>query len=376
MKKSVKIAVIVIISLAAVLTAAYFVLSSCVQRLADSGEFSRADELMFVPNTESQMSAYIAAGIEYENGNYDAAYGIFYALGDYRLSEDYAHESLYLYAKQLADEYEFDAACGLYAKLADIEYKDSKAKVTETRIAKGSYLCQTKRYSDAAELFYALADEGCEGADDMVKDTLCKWARSLINSKDYITAYSKICDAGDYPGTDDLHKEIISLMYDEGVLEYRRGHYEEAQEYFEILPTDYGDSDKYRMLINVHTAEDGYSSYYDEIVEMLGFEDTADMLMSDSYIAITFLKGRWYDDDGYIKLDCSMHGFRCYIKNRQAGRSYITIQNGYVYAYNMNESGEMVDVVKDLRLTIIDHDTLSVHSYANGKDVVIRRKAL
>ena len=56
---------------------------------------------------------------------------------------------------------------------------------------------------------------------------------------------------------------------------------------------------------------------------------------------------------------------------------YLTIEEGTVYGYNSSiVNGNVIeyrDVVKDMRITIVDQDTIVVHCYKDAKDYTLHR---
>ncbi|MDD2297786.1 MAG: hypothetical protein PHX79_08245 [Sphaerochaetaceae bacterium] len=164
----------------------------------------------------------------------------------------------------------------------------------------------------------------------------------------------------------DANKPLIDTltqrMYSKGQRVYREGDFTEARNHF--LPIkDYKESKNYLLLLDLKSM--GYSPHgtYDDLVKLIEFEDTKEVLVSTQIIALNFLKDKWENGPMYILFDENMHAsFTLPYKDTQG---YYEIKDGIYYT---NGS------IKQFRFQVLDEDTMNVYCYKDGSTYTLYRQ--
>ena len=121
---------------------------------------------------------------------------------------------------------------------------------------------------------------------------------------------------------------------------YQNKDYEEALDRFSSLGEDYKDTHLYLILC------EGHLYYYltdDEINELknnLDFNDTKNLLVSDTYIAGQFLAGYWSTEDGSKSIEVYEQGDSCYYETYGFGdwkADWIYIEDGVFGIYKLKK---------------------------------------
>lgn len=267
---------------------------------------------------------------------------------------------------------EFAEAVEIYTALAQAGFSEAEDKINEARFAEAEHLIHKKQFTDAYNLLLGLEKAGVEGATDKLNALSCKWARSLAAKKDYVNAYKKVVNTVDCEEAEKLRDKYIAEIYADAQYNYEHRYYQQANDMFIVIPADYERCADYRLLAKAHLL--GPASHYDEIAALIGFADAGELLLIYDKTAFQFLTGEWTDDGGAVCLTGTKKSIE--FSNLPTGAAdcqYLTIEKSRVYGYTRASNGKAVDIVKDMRITIIDYDTISVHCYKDGKDHTLHR---
>lgn len=145
-----RVAVICAASIAAAFVLSYFGCYLGAGVSADKGNFTRAEDLLFLPGLtvlhDENMLQYVEAGLSFQRGDYAGAEQRFRALSGYRASSDMVNESMYRYAGVMADQGNFKRAIEYFTVLSSVNYKDSGSKILETKCLKAKALAAEGDY--------------------------------------------------------------------------------------------------------------------------------------------------------------------------------------------------------------------------------------
>ena len=388
-KRTVIIAIIVVAIAAC--AGAYLLGYSKASSCANVGEYKAAEKWLFAAGVtkihDPQLVAYLDAHALLAERKYDEAKAEFSNLGEYKDSVQMVNEANYRYAAQCADGNKFDEAIVLFASLAEVEYKDSAEKVYETRYRQGAYiLYELKDYESAREIFKALRKEGYESADEMLNEVDYWWAWSYIESEEYVEAYRKLKTIKDYLDSSEIMDELTEYIYNEGQTLYRSGNYAQAESRFYCVK-DYSRSEDYLILIALRRYGDTDVSA-EKLLGLFYFEDTADLLLKYSDIAVEVLLGEWRSSDGryyfevYTKEEIRSYlqgiksaglytAVRYYTRDNLPGYSgvdYYEISDGTYYV-----TGSSYNKKPQFKFTMTAPDCMDVYCYKDGSTYTLYR---
>ena len=186
-----------------------------------------------------------------------------------------------------------------------------------------------------------------------------------MEEKNYLAAVAIEELAPDTYESELLRKELEKNLYDEGVAAYRAGDLTQAKVYFSYV-LDYKQSSDYLNLIRVKElviVERGVVSrlYNNELKRIIQFEDAAEVILSNKYIAYEFLEGKWTGGDYYFELkELSGGMYSEYNLPHKDINGNFTFENG---VYKMLEGEEETKLFK---FDLIDADTMNVYCYKDG----------
>ena len=344
---------------------------------AGKHEYEKAEKYLLIPELtklhNGRLPVYIDAGKLFAGRNYDAAKTKFTSISGYLDSDELSVECDYRRAAQLADASRFDEAIELYTALESEGYKDAELKVSETTYRKGMYLLYEQGdYKSAVNLFSKLAKTGYDDAADMKKEAQYMWALSLIEQEDFIEAYNMLTDIQNYSDVNETLSTLKEILYLKGQDLYHAGKYTAAKQYFDCL-LNYKDTSKYLTLINVHQkgtlSFHVYSYDISDLLNMFYFEDTADLLLHNHYVAKAFLKGTWKGDGYYFTME--EDGHINYNLPYIIYGDFYRIEDGFFLLYKENDE----ENTKNLFLfSAITPDCVEVYCFQNGKTYTLFRQ--
>lgn len=187
----------------------------------------------------------------------------------------------------------------------------------------------------------------------------------LLERGEYVEAYNAFKKITEVPVPITIMESLKAEIYSTGQSKYREGKRTEARLLFsEIL--DYKRSEDYLLLIRCHSSTAlrmEFNSNYDKLIDLLGFEDTNEIIMKHEITAKRFLKGRWENDTHYFELKEKAEGgyHAWYNLPSKDVEGHFYISDG-VYSVGQTE----LEAQKYYQFTIIDTDTISVYCYKDG----------
>ena len=263
-------------------------------------EFAEAGESIgqvpFAADIFPDDFAYIEAGMNMEVRNYDKAMSVLQ-----KLEGDDAGELLkevkYRKAAKLANDNNFDGAVEIYKQIKD--YKDSKDLINDTTFRKANYLINQSNFKDALEILNGLFDFQYPTAHEKINELYYIWGNSLIEKEEYLEAYNKFKLAGDYEDASTIINDLKEVIYFTAIDMYHTQQYSKAKDWLSSIG-NYQQSNSYITLCEAHLNE--YITY-ETLESLIGFEDTNELIISNSYFSYEFLTGRWRGDSKYFNMD-------------------------------------------------------------------------
>ncbi len=340
-----------------------------------------------------QDYTYIGAGVDMLNRNYDDAIIKLETLGDYNGAAELINEAKYRKAAMLADESSYDEAVQIYTDLNG--YMDSANLINDTLFRKASYCISTGKYEDALGVLQGLSQNGYAKADSKIQELYYTWGCDLINNENYIEADKKLQSAGNYENTLQVLSDLKDTIYYSAVDAYLSAKYNDARKEFNYLG-DYLDAKDYLVLLNAHVANEILMDFtkhnrtsdmteeeqilffawfsedmntYEKLGPLIGFQDTAELIMSNQKFAQDFLVGNWRGDSRYFIMD--INGNTSYDIPWFTYGDYYTIENGEYLLYKEKTP----DITKAMyKITIINDDCIQILSYKNYKSYTLFRQ--
>lgn len=356
----------------------YFCSYSAALSNAKNNNLEKADQLLLFPNITSlhdpDLVSYIYAFQFLENGNYLSAKSVYTNLNGYLDSVNMANEADYQYAVTCLDGGDYESAIEVFAVLAEIGYKDASTKVYDSSYSLGVSLYENGEFSSAADLFSDLVSLGYTDAQEMYNKSQHEVARTLIVDKEYESAYEILLLIDGYEPASTTLSLLKGVIYQAAKWEYYDGNYNNAKDYFEIIPS-YSDSEYYLKLISVRQNSDiptvGFvlNGFVDELIENFFFEDTSEVILLNDLVATQFLKGIWENGDG-IYFDIAPDGSASFNIPASSDLPNYYIENGELRVYYVNSRNYVVL----FEITAITRDTIEVFCCENGVTYTLNRQ--
>ena len=160
-----------------------------------------------------------------------------------------------------------------------------------------------------------------------------------ISNGELELAYDKFKGILDYSDSSQKLAEIKNAMYSKAVELYNTEQYEDAKNYFDKT-TDIGDTSKYLLLTKLHL---GYYYKYDEIIGLIDFADTKNIIINDSVYTNKFILGKWINNNGEYYIEFYRKDEESISSNYNmpfdiSDGKYYELENG-IYSIGDDESG-------------------------------------
>lgn len=378
-KRKVKYVIVGLLLLAVITLATaagvYYMKYNEAVELAKAGAYSEAEKTLLFPWVteyhDAELDDYIHAGMLLENRRYSEAQQAFLRLGAYRDAASLEKESRYRRAAQLADMNQFEEAIAMYTALQEESYKDAESLILDTEYKQAAYwLYETEDYEAAYHAFASLGKHGYDGADDMASEAMYLWACDLIDREEYFDAYEKLKKLKNRAEAKELLADLTDYLYTTGQTAYRAGSYQYAKKCFTTVST-YADSNKYLTLIEVATATsyDDAQTFFDQLCDWIGFEDTGTLLALNSAFLEKFLLGEWESYDGRHYLKVNSDGIRYNLPVPDYGTSYAFHNGILVFLMDLTkaEQARLLDWYGRVlgKMRIIDVERLNYERWAS-----------
>lgn len=275
------------------------------------------------------------AGAAYDEGDYNKAKEIYSGISFYRDSSDEIKKCEYAEATRLLKNGKSEDAKTIFERLDG--YSDSDFKLLECEYANAMNDIENDRILEACEKLLRLEQENFEDSREQIKG-------------------------------------VISKLYDKGVDEYQAENIEEAKRCFET----YVESSKrvglsvnleYKSYLTLIEAKQTKLKNISSLYEIIDFEDTKEVLLSDKYI-ISFLLGEWRDrDDNILRFQKNGEKTKHYSTLPIEGKGNYSISNG-IQSHGSKEDGW----IKGYKYSIVDKNTIEVYCYMNDETYKMHRQ--
>ncbi len=244
-------------------------------------------------------------------------------------------------------------------------YKDANDLLVECDYQEAISLLENGEAQSAKQIFTNISYY--KDSSDMKKQCDYTTASWEMYNGDLLSAFDIFTELDDYGDSETQLEATKQLIYDKGVELYKADNYSEAKEYFDKSQNKGRETD-YRTLINAHVNHlDDISALYN----LIGFEDTTEILSSDKYID-KFLLDRWQDYSGNF--------IEYYKSNNEdvtsakwnlpwTGGKYYKLENG-IHLHGDDENGW----TKQWSCKIISGSSVNVYCYKDGRTYTLNRQ--
>ena len=314
----------------------------------------------------------------------------------YSESEEMIYAVKYSHAEALINEKQYDAAIEIFTDLSKSNYKDSSERILETQYLHAQdLLANEEDYENAYEMLKALGDYS--DAKETLEGCLFLWAADYLNKDDSLNALRVLEYGKNNPTIkkeidnlkESIYQEAISLyrtnkeekQFDAFIMFYVLYPYERANDYIALLKEKYemfdwetsdspkGDlesrleivhltpfyekckskgivmkgrnkslekdylPDKVEYQFDNKKEADKITHSYSDLVKLLDFEDTADLIIENAEYTKKYLTGTWKTSDGKYYFTMKSDGHTTYNLPRFDYGEYYRIENGDFLLY-------------------------------------------
>ena len=341
----------------------------------------------------------------------------------YSESEEMIYAVKYSHAEALINEKQYDAAIEIFTDLSKSNYKDSSERILETQYLHAQDLLDNEEdYENAYEMLKALGDYS--DAKETLEGCLFLWAADYLNKDDSLNALRVLEYGKNNPTIkkeidnlkESIYQEAISLyrtnkeekQFDAFIMFYVLYPYERANDYIALLKEKYdmfdwetSDSpkgeterrleimdlrpfyekckskgivmkgrnkslekdylpDKVEYQFDNKKEADKITHSYSDLVKLLDFEDTADLIFENAEYTETYLTGTWRTSDGKYYFTMESDGFTKYNLPGMDFGEYYRIEDGnYLLYYEKDPE----DTRTLFSFEIVNKDTINIYCY-------------
>lgn len=314
----------------------------------------------------------------------------------YSESEEMIYAVKYSHAEALINEKQYDAAIEIFTDLSKSNYKDSSERILETQYLHAQdLLANEEDYENAYEMLKALGDYS--DAKETLEGCLFLWAADYLNKDDSLNALRVLEYGKNNPTIkkeidnlkESIYQEAISLyrtnkeekQFDAFIMFYVLYPYERANDYIALLKEKYdmfdwetsdspkGETERILEIINLRPfyekckskgivmkgrnkslekdylpdkveyqfdnkkEADKITHSYSDLVKLLDFEDTADLIIENADYTEKYLTGTWKTSDGKYYFTMKSDGHTTYNLPSFDYGEYYRIENGDFLLY-------------------------------------------
>lgn len=341
----------------------------------------------------------------------------------YSESEEMIYAVKYSHAEALINEKQYDAAIEIFTDLSKSNYKDSSERILETQYLHAQDLLDNEEdYENAYEMLKALGDYS--DAKETLEGCLFLWAADYLNKDDSLNALRVLEYGKNNPTIkkeidnlkESIYQEAISLyrtnkeekQFDAFIMFYVLYPYERANDYIALLKEKYemfdwetsdspkGETERILEIINLRPfyekckskgivmkgknsslekdylpdkveyqfdnkkEADKITHSYSDLVKLLDFEDTADLIIENAEYTKTYLTGTWRTSDGKYYFTMESDGYTKYNLPGMDFGEYYRIEDGnYLLYYEKDPE----DTRTLFSFEIVNKDTINIYCY-------------
>ncbi len=341
----------------------------------------------------------------------------------YSESEEMIYAVKYSHAEALINEKQYDAAIEIFTDLSKSNYKDSSERILETQYLHAQDLLDNEEdYENAYEMLKALGDYS--DAKETLEGCLFLWAADYLNKDDSLNALRVLEYGKNNPTIkkeidnlkESIYQEAISLyrtnkeekQFDAFIMFYVLYPYERANDYIALLKEKYemfdwetsdspkGETERRLEIINLRPfyekckskgivmkgrnkslekdylpdkveyqfdnkkEADKITHSYSDLVKLLDFEDTADLIIENAEYTKKYLTGTWRTSDGKYYFTMESDGYTKYNLPGMDFGEYYRIEDGnYLLYYEKDPE----DTRTLFSFEIVNKDTINIYCY-------------
>ena len=196
----------------------------------------------------------------------------------------------------------------------------------------------------------------------------------LMEEGKYVDALDAFNELDGIPVPATITESLKAKIYSAGQEAYKIGNIQKANSYFNVLPSDYKRTSDYSHLLTckilIHSRN--FNVFSEDLPDLIGFEDTAEILVMTENTAKSFLLGTWTDGSERATFrDDVPSGLRISFNFPSASgsswlRSY-TITKIDCGACYCNDK-------KMFNISVLSKDIISVYYYDTGKTYKLHRQ--
>lgn len=244
-------------------------------------------------------------------------------------------------------------------------HKDASSLLKDSKYKQANAYIDDKKYNEALEALKELKDyKDTEKLKDYIK------IKKNYLKENFVEALKGCKVLEDYRDVKTIIDELEEKIYSQAVDLYHNKEYENSKKLFnEIGDYEYKDTEKYLLLIKSHL---GDLDYVSKLYNIIDFEDTKELLLSDDYIC-DFLMGKWSSGSKYKlrfyednkdkdKIWCEYS-----LPESESGEWYISDGIHYVSVKNKGD-------VKKWSYEIISQNDIKIHYFKNNKTYDFHRQ--
>ena len=317
-------------------------------------------------------SAYISAAKLAAEHQYDEAAAAFGKLTDDPRAEIAVSETKYQKAVSYYTSGDFEAASAAFKDAG--EYRDSVLMDQDSRCQLAAKYVAETEYDKAFLILQKLFREKYEPATEQLYLAYLSKAELFASKNAYADGLSELLNAKKYGDISAQLPVFQEKAYLEAAKMYRKGENIKARRVFSKLG-DYLQPEDYILLIDLKESW-GLSWKITEndrnrLPSLIGFEDTAEVIMAFDQLATTFLMGNWTGQDKYFSVrqgeDAIYIGFN--IPAYDYGDYYI-FEDGKMLAYPEKDATAKK---KFFQITVISNDCIKIYAYNGGETYTLYR---
>lgn len=203
----------------------------------------------------------------------------------------------------------------------------------------------------------------------------------LMERHAYIQALDAFEALESYEVPISIINSLKAEMYTQGQSYYQRLDYSVASNYFEAIG-NYQQSCDYLLLLKCHKEynESLTTQELNQLYSLIGFEDAANVILTDCNTAVSFLEGNWGDGDLYFQITKYLDG--SYRANHNLPisdeKDTFRFRNGKYLTYPDGEISLETQIERNsnphFSFKIIDRNTIYVYCFADQSTHVLYRK--
>ena len=288
-------------------------------------------------------------------------------------------ETMLYLAADLMKSKEYDDAIAIYTDLKEYHYEVDDVLLNECNYEKAAELVSSGELKEALSIYSQLSEAGYRDASDRLTDCAVACATQLKNEGSYNDAWSYVesylADSSD-PDAKSLITDLKVDTYNAAVKAYESGSYRDAKNLFSHLPSIFKSTSKYLTLCSYHmpaiwTGPD--RATLDDVIRLIPFEDSADIVVQSTNNACKFLEGTWKTQDGQYYFTMTKHSDGSYTFNTSmqypqlSGASFDFKDGKYILSNGTSSK-------TGYKFTVVTKNNIKVYNYQDSKTYVFIRQ--